>query len=106
MTAGEGAENENDLRSFLLGVPLGSEERKKIVSALAKEVSMKQETVDFLHLLVDVNRMDAIEDIITAFDEKYNTLTDTQVCIQILLSLSPSLTKRPVPRKLVKLYAV
>lgn len=79
MSAGEGAEKQDDLRTFLLGVPLGQDERKKIISTLAKEVSMKQETLDFLHLLVDVNRLDAIEDIISAFDEKYNTITDTQV---------------------------
>lgn len=78
MSAGEGSDSKDDLRSFLLGVPLGQEERKKIISTLAKEVGMKQETLDFLHLLVDVNRLDAIEDIITAFDEKYNTITDTQ----------------------------
>lgn len=78
MSAGEGADSNDDLRSFLLGVPLGPDERKKIISTLAKEVSMKQETVDFLHLLVDVNRLDAIEDIISAFDDKYNTITDTQ----------------------------
>lgn len=79
MSAGEGADKKDDLRTFLLGVPLGQEERKNIISTLAKEVSMKQETLDFLHLLVDVNRLDAIEDIISAFDEKYNTITDTQV---------------------------
>eukprot|EP00892_Ulva_mutabilis_P008997 jgi/Ulvmu1/646/UM010_0016.1 len=78
MTSGEGSENRDDLRSFLLGVPLEAEERKNIISALAKEVSMKQETLDFLHLLIDVNRMDAIEDIIAAFDLKYNVITDTQ----------------------------
>lgn len=86
MSAGEGADSNDDLRSFLLGVPLGPDERKKIISTLAKEVSMKQETVDFLHLLVDVNRLDAIEDIISAFDDKYNTITDTQVSFLRLLT--------------------
>lgn len=79
MSAGDGGESKDNLRSFLLGVPLGQEERKSIISALAKEVSMQQETLDFLHLLVDVNRLDAIEDIVVAFDEKYNVITDTQV---------------------------
>ena len=40
---------------------------------------MKQETVDFLKLLVDTNRLDSVESIITVFEQRYNELTDTQV---------------------------
>lgn len=69
---------ENELREFLLGVPLGNEKRKDILDTLGKEVGMKQETVDFLKLLVDTNRLEAVESIITVFETRYNELTDTQ----------------------------
>lgn len=68
----------NELRDFLLGVPLGQDQRKSIIDAIAKDISMQKETCDFLKLLIDTNRMDAIEDIVTVFDEKYNVITDTQ----------------------------
>ena len=70
----------NELRDFMLGVPLGQDQRKDIIDSIAKDISMQKETCDFLKLLIDTNRMDAIEDIIVVFDEKYNILTDTQVC--------------------------
>ena len=69
----------NDLRDFLLGVPLQGEARKEVIESLGKEVSMKQETIDFLKLLVDTNRLDCLEDIIRVFEDRYNALTDTQV---------------------------
>jgi F0F1-type ATP synthase delta subunit len=69
----------NDLRDFLVGVPLEGEQRKEVIDTLGKEVNMRQETINFLKLLVDTNRLDCIDDIITVFEERYNTLTDTQV---------------------------
>jgi F0F1-type ATP synthase delta subunit len=73
----------NELREFILGVPL----RKTIIDAIAKDIKMQKETCDFLKLLIDTNRMDAIEDIINVFDEKYNILTDTQVRVLSPLNL-------------------
>lgn len=74
----------NELREFLLGVPLGTDQRKDIIDTIAKDIGMQKETCDFLKLLIDTNRMDAIEDIVDVFDEKYNVLTDTQVRLFLL----------------------
>jgi F-type H+-transporting ATPase subunit delta len=83
--AAEGEEApKNELRDFLLGIPLNGDRRKEVIDSLAKEVNMKKETADFLKLLIDVNRMDAIEDIINVFEERYNQVTDTQVHLRIL----------------------
>lgn len=77
----------NELREFMLGVPLGQDQRKAIIDSIAKDISMQKETCDFLKLLIDTNRMDAIEDIVVVFDEKYNVITDTQVSTRLLLAL-------------------
>lgn len=69
----------NELREFMMGVPLGQEQRKAIIDTIAKDISMQKETCDFLKLLIDTNRMDAIEDIVASFDVRYNVITDTQV---------------------------
>ena len=50
----------NELREFMLGVPLGQDQRKAIIDSIAKDISMQKETCDFLKLLIDTNRMDAI----------------------------------------------
>jgi F0F1-type ATP synthase delta subunit len=99
----------NELREFILGVPLGTDQRKTIIDAIAKDIKMQKETCDFLKLLIDTNRMDAIEDIINVFDEKYNILTDTQVRVlsQTCISCScvPS-SPSHLPCKKVSLEAV
>jgi F0F1-type ATP synthase delta subunit len=69
----------NELRDFLLGIPLGGDQRKDVIDTLGKEVKMQKETVDFLKLLVDTNRLDCIDSIISTFEDAYNELTDTQV---------------------------
>jgi hypothetical protein len=75
----------NELRDFLMGIPLGGEQRKNVIDTLGKEVKMQKETVDFLKLLVDTNRLDCIDQIIATFEESYNQLTDTQVRLQTML---------------------
>ena len=51
----------------------------QVIDTIGKEVNMRQETVDFLKLLVDTNRIDCITEIIDMFETKYNEITDTQV---------------------------
>jgi ATP synthase delta (OSCP) subunit len=50
----------------------------QVIDALGKEVKMRQETIDFLKLLVDTNRFNAVQEIVEVFENKYNELTDTQ----------------------------
>lgn len=68
----------NETRRFLLGAPLNLEKRKEVLASIAADANMQAETTNFLKLLLDTSRMDAIEDIIAVFEEKYNQMTETQ----------------------------
>ncbi|KAI3427053.1 hypothetical protein D9Q98_006994 [Chlorella vulgaris] len=64
----------------LLSNPVISEDRKKdVVKKLASEAGFSQYTVNFLNLLIDQNRVEALEDICESFEKSYCALTDTQV---------------------------
>ena len=63
----------------LLSNPVIAEGRKKdVVKRLASEASFSQYTVNFLNLLIDQNRIEALENICESFEKSYCALTDTQ----------------------------
>ena len=49
------------------------------VARMASEASFSQYTTNFLNLLIDQNRIEALENICESFEKSYCTLTDTQV---------------------------
>jgi F0F1-type ATP synthase delta subunit len=102
MMAVKDISEKNELREFLLGVPLAPEKRKEIIDTISKDCGMQKETTDFLKLLIDTNRMDAIEDIANAFDDKYNKLTDTQVRTVAQLMLFTRTLEKQTGRALAK----
>ncbi|EFN50531.1 hypothetical protein CHLNCDRAFT_138755 [Chlorella variabilis] len=75
----------------LLSNPVIAEGRKKdVVKRLASEASFSQYTVNFLNLLIDQNRIEALENICESFEKSYCALTDTQaraaLCVATLRS--------------------
>ena len=64
---------------FLYSPMTSTEQKRKMVENLAKEARLKKRTVNFVNLLIDKHRVDAVEDVFAAFEEEYCTLTDTQV---------------------------
>jgi len=62
------------------GNPVVSDEDKlQLLDKIAKEGDFSQSTKNFLGLLVKARRFDCIDEIVTAFEDKYCSLTDTQV---------------------------
>ena len=55
------------------------EKKKDLLKRLAGESGFNAYTLNFLNLLVDQNRIEALEEIVEAFEAKYCQLTDTQV---------------------------
>jgi len=70
-----------DVKSFLSNPTLPEEKKKGLVKRIASESGFNNYTVNFLNLLIDQNRIDAIEEICDAFETKYCSLTDTQVAV-------------------------
>lgn len=62
------------------GNPVVSDEDKlQLLDKISKEGGFSQNTQNFLGLLVSARRFDCIDEIVAAFEEKYCSLTDTQV---------------------------
>jgi F-type H+-transporting ATPase subunit delta len=68
-----------DVKGFLSNPTLPEGRKKDLVKRIAAESGFNQYTVNFLNLLIDQNRIDAITEICEAFESKYCELTDTMV---------------------------
>lgn len=70
-----------DIKDFLANPTLPEDKKKDLVKRIASESGFNKYTVNFLSLLIDQGRIDAIGEICEAFESKYCELTDTQVAI-------------------------
>jgi len=70
-----------DIKDFLSNPTIAEGKKKELVKRLASESDFNNYTVNFLNLLIDQGRIDAIEEICDAFELKYCSLTDTQVAV-------------------------
>lgn len=68
-----------DIKNFLSNPTINENKKKELVKKVASESGFNEYTVNFLNLLIDQNRMDAISEICEAFESKYCELTDTMV---------------------------
>lgn len=89
--------NDNEqIKTFLFNPVMTAEKKKDVVKKIGKEAGLSKYTTNFLNLLVDKDRIEAIEEIIDAFEKTYCKLTDTQVRHRFLrcnaCSTMPSVT--------------
>ena len=68
-----------DIKNFLSNPTLDEKKKKDLVKSVAAESGFNPYTVNFLNILIDQNRMDAISEVCEAFETKYCELTDTTV---------------------------
>lgn len=68
-----------EMSEFLMNPVVSDEKKKDVLDKLAKEADFTESTTKFLKLIVDKGRVELIEEICQAFEEKYCQLTDTQV---------------------------
>lgn len=68
-----------EMCDFLMNPVVSDEKKKDVLDKLAKEADFAESTTKFLKLIVDKGRVECIEEICDAFEDKYCELTDTQV---------------------------
>lgn len=72
--------NDNEqIKTFLFNPVMTAEKKRDVIKKIGKEAGLSKYTTNFLNLLVDKDRIEAIEEIIDAFEKTYCKLTDTQV---------------------------
>jgi F-type H+-transporting ATPase subunit delta len=68
-----------DIKNFLSNPTINENKKKDLVKKVASESGFNEYTVNFLNLLIDQNRIEAISEICEAFETRYCELTDTMV---------------------------
>ena len=72
------SENEQ-IKHFLFNPVMTPEKKRDVVKNISKEAGLSKYTTNFLNLLIDKDRVEAIEEILEAFEQTYCKMTDTQV---------------------------
>ena len=66
----------------LLSNPVMTEDNKKaVIKKIAGEAGFSDFTTNFMMLLVDKQRIDAVAEVCQSFEDKYCGITDTQVAV-------------------------
>jgi F-type H+-transporting ATPase subunit delta len=70
-----------DFKDFLSNPTVPESKKKQMVAKMASESGFNNYTVNFLNILIDQSRMDAIVEVCDSFETKYCQMTDTQVAV-------------------------
>lgn len=70
-----------DIKNFLSNPTINEEKKKELLKRIASESGFDKYTLNFLNLLVDQGRIEAIQEICDAFETRYCDLTETQVAV-------------------------
>ena len=68
-----------DVKSFLDNPIIAPEKKRNVIQSIGKEAGLNADTVTFLNLVLDKDRLMALEEICESFEKRYCQLTDTQV---------------------------
>lgn len=69
------------IKDFLFNPVMTPEKKRDVVKKISKEAGLSKYTTNFLNLLIDKDRIQAIEEILEAFEQTYCKMTDTQVSL-------------------------
>ena len=64
---------------FMYSPVVSNEKKRKLIGQIQKSANMQPYTANFLNLIMDRGRIDALENIFEAFETEYCKQTDTQV---------------------------
>ena len=68
-----------DVKTFLDNPIISLEKKRNVIQSIGKEAGLNQDTITFMNLVLDKDRLMALEEICESFEKAYCRLTDTQV---------------------------
>jgi F-type H+-transporting ATPase subunit delta len=68
-----------DVKDYFSNPVVPEEDKRELLEKLSKDTGFSQNTQNFLGLLVQARRFDVVDEIVTAFENEYCKITDTQV---------------------------
>ncbi|GAB4828554.1 hypothetical protein Ancab_018214 [Ancistrocladus abbreviatus] len=67
--------------NFFANPILGTEKKRVVLDEIVKSSSLQPHTANFLNILVDMKRLELINDIVKEFEVVYNKMTDTEMAL-------------------------
>ncbi|XP_031264214.1 ATP synthase delta chain, chloroplastic-like [Pistacia vera] len=66
---------------FFANPTIDPEKKRQVIDEISKSSALQPHTANFLNILIDSKRVDAIKDIVKEFEKVYNSLTDTESAV-------------------------
>ncbi|KAH7652687.1 H(+)-transporting two-sector ATPase protein [Dioscorea alata] len=70
-----------EVLSFFVNPIIANEEKEKVSCEIAASSGLQRHTANFVSILIDMNRIDIIQDIVREFENCYNRITGTEVAV-------------------------
>ncbi len=67
------------MKDYFANPVVPDEDKRELLAKLSKDTGFSENTQNFLGLLVQARRFDVVDEIVTAFENEYCKITDTQV---------------------------
>ncbi len=74
------------MKDFLFNPVVADKRKRELLSSLANDAGLSKHTLNFLNLLLDQDRLVAIQEIFDQFEIQYCKLTDTQVDLPVRMA--------------------
>ncbi|EHA8590367.1 ATP synthase delta chain, chloroplastic-like [Cocos nucifera] len=69
------------VQSFFANPTISLEKKQEVVKEIASSSELQNHTANFLNILVDMKRIDIVNDIVKEFEVCYNRITGTEVAV-------------------------
>lgn len=73
--------SEKQVSGFFTNPIIDVEKKRKVLDEIAVSAKLLPHTANFLNILIDMKRIDLVEDIVKEFEIVYNKLTDTELAV-------------------------
>ncbi|CAH9128756.1 unnamed protein product [Cuscuta epithymum] len=73
--------SDDSVFDFFASPVMRDENKRSVLDEIAESSELQPHTVNFLKILLDMNRMELIKDIVKEFEELYNQATETELAV-------------------------
>lgn len=72
---------EKEIYGFFANPTIDIEKKRQVVDEICKSSGLQPMTGNFLNILIDAKRVDAVKEIVKEFEAVYNKMTDTELAV-------------------------
>lgn len=69
------------VHEFFTNPTIDTDKKREFIDEISKSAALQPHTANFLNILLDAKRVDAIKEIVKEFENVYNRITDTELAV-------------------------